>query len=156
MVNNDDVPEEHYTLPLLCNGNKICWFSKEEHKLKTMESSNIDILFLGTRCFWRTKCTLFIALIEHTQFNIIEIVAFDFTSSAEAPRIYINPSALPQKLFNLNKKLADFIVGHMVLHREDISAKSVGVELRFPAEREIDLESLICSVPDGVLPYSLE
>ena len=56
------------------------------------------VLHTGSKSFWRTRETVDVRIIEHTDVNILEIIGFEVESYQEADRLYINAEKLYKKL----------------------------------------------------------
>lgn len=52
------------------------------------------IIFAGPKCFWKTKHTLDILLVEHPFYRIVELIAYDPAADVEPPRLYIDNKML--------------------------------------------------------------
>lgn len=61
-------------------------------------SKDKKVIFDGPKCFWKTKHTLDVIIIEHVGFNVIEVVAYDPVSDVEAPRLYLDDRNLRSKI----------------------------------------------------------
>ena len=52
------------------------------------------VVYEGTRCMWSTQNVLDITIIEHADFGVLEIVAFDTDLQMEAPRLYVDKETI--------------------------------------------------------------
>lgn len=57
-----------------------------------------EVLFQGSKCFWKTRNTIEIVLVEHNNFDVIEIVTYEPAFAKEAERIYLKNSLIASKL----------------------------------------------------------
>jgi len=60
--------------------------------------ANSEIVQRGSKLFWKARTTIDVLLVEHKQYDVIEIVCSDSTTSQEAPRIYVRSSVLRGKI----------------------------------------------------------
>lgn len=57
-----------------------------------------EVIFQGSKCYWRTRNTVDIMLVLHNDFNVIEVITYEPTIDKEAPRIYLENSILNTKI----------------------------------------------------------
>jgi hypothetical protein len=55
-------------------------------------------IYKGTKAFWRTRCNLDIAIIDHPPCHCIEVIAYNAKTDREGPRIYLNSKILLSKM----------------------------------------------------------
>lgn len=72
--------------------------SVKDHRVLSKGNDKINILFEGTKNFWRTRTMIDIIIAHHTYFNIIEIIAYNPEIDVEANRIYIDYENLVKNL----------------------------------------------------------
>jgi hypothetical protein len=53
-------------------------------------SNSTVVLLEGSKCYWKTRNTLDIIVVEHTRLDILEVIAYEPSFDAEAPRLYLN------------------------------------------------------------------
>lgn len=51
---------------------------------------SMEIIHQATRCFWKHRCNADITLVEHAEFNVLELIVYDPAIDKEAPRIYFD------------------------------------------------------------------
>ena len=73
--------------------------SVKDHRILSKGKDKIDILFEGSKHYWRTRTMIDIIVAHHIYHNCIEIIAYNPQVDVEANRIYINYENL---LRNLN------------------------------------------------------
>ena len=61
-------------------------------------NDNIEIIFQGAKCFWRTRNTVDIMIVHHVEYNILEVITYEPSFDQEAPRIYFDDKVLETKL----------------------------------------------------------
>lgn len=129
------------------------------------------VLFRGTKTFWKTKNSIEIAVIDHCDFDIFEVVAFEPALQVEAPRLYVdaqvlrhilnldNPGSAAQKGQSSNSAdgfdpLGTFVFNHLFITTLLPSSKKFVVEVRrgyLPNGEEGD-EGLVVSRPAQLVP----
>jgi len=57
-----------------------------------------NVVYQGSKLFWRTRHTIDVTIVQHIQSDITEIIAFKPAINVEAKRIYLNSSILRTKL----------------------------------------------------------
>lgn len=55
-------------------------------------------IYEGSKSYWRTRQTVDVRIIEHTDANILEIICFEVESYQDADRLYLNADKLYKKL----------------------------------------------------------
>jgi hypothetical protein len=56
------------------------------------------VLYEGSKCFWKSRCTLDVIIVTHPEHKVVEVVAYEPTFDAEAPRIYLDDKVLRTKV----------------------------------------------------------
>lgn len=59
---------------------------------------DVEVIFQGAKCFWRTRNTVDIMLVLHKEFNVIEVITYEPSFNKEAPRIYLNNNIVDSKI----------------------------------------------------------
>lgn len=143
-------------------------------------NSLTECIFEGTKLFWRTRNNLDICIIEHSDFNILEVVLYEPSIDVEAQRIYINLKVLKTKLNNedieeklsfakrnniplteqfisgiMNKSISDYILNRMKIDYYNVVERKLEVSIRLT---EVDLalgstEPFFCSKPENFVPH---
>jgi hypothetical protein len=126
------------------------------------------VLFEGTKTFWKTKNSVNLTIVEHHGHDVIEVIAYEPTLQAEAPRLYLEigriipfleqetellvedeaalASAISSFVFN-RLRIAEFLPISRVL--------KVEVQRGFGA-REQDVEfQVVVDRPTDLVPYSV-
>jgi hypothetical protein len=130
------------------------------------------VLFRGTKTFWKTKNRVEIAVIDHRDFDVLEVVAFEPVLQVEAPRIYVDAQVLRHILTvdDQNGELKNgqssiiasgpdpmgkFVFNHLFITTFLPSSKKFVVEVRRgyrPAAEHVDEEGLIVARPAHLIP----
>lgn len=138
-------------------------------------------VFQGVKFFWRTRNSLDIIIMEHTDSNITELIAFEPTIDKESPRIYMDSSVLHSKIDHAsieaqlsfakrnnvpiteewisaitNKAKADFLLSRLVIVEFGQETRSIEVILQVPtidAEHGDDPKPLLCEKPAELKPF---
>jgi hypothetical protein len=48
-----------------------------------------EVLFVGTKTFWKTRNSVNVTIVEHHGHDVVEVVAYEPTLQVEAPRLYL-------------------------------------------------------------------
>lgn len=56
------------------------------------------VAYDGSKCFWKTKNTVDIMIVEHDECSTIEVIAFEPTFNKESPRVYLNKNIVVAKI----------------------------------------------------------
>ena len=67
-------------------------------KKAVKEEDHVEILFQGSKTFWRSRCNLDITIVSHFQMRYIELVFFDAVNGVEYPRMFVDGSECKSKL----------------------------------------------------------
>ena len=70
--------------------------------VSTKKANQVFNLHHGSSFFWRTQQTLIIDIYQHTEFDVLEVCAYEPTSKREAPRLFLGNSKV---VAVLNKSL---------------------------------------------------
>lgn len=127
-----------------------------------------EILFEGTKRFWKTNVTLTVTIVEHKSHGTLEVVCYDSALGVEAPRFYVDDFALKLKVVGNHGVATDtkaqgptdpssdqvrarYIVDRLFLKKYDSSSRKLLVEMQFNfADRENEQEGQ--NVSDMVIP----
>lgn len=136
-----------------------------------------EVIYEGSKFFWRTRNTVDIVVVLHAELQILEIVAYEPNLDVEAPRIYLNrnilDSMLDQNEINAKIRFAQqnnvptterFVQGLWNTAINDFLLPRVGVHFSednsFHAEvqlRTAELNTgLICLKPVCLQPYPVK
>jgi hypothetical protein len=63
-----------------------------------MGDSSVDVIYQGAKCFWRTRNTVDIIIVQHNEFNVLELITYEPSIDKEAPRIYLDNLVLDSKI----------------------------------------------------------
>ena len=96
-----------------------------------MES--VRVIFEGPKVFWKTRVTLDIVIVEHTNFGVLEVIAFDAELKLEAPRLYIDQEDLQSMINQQN-----FIQRFVSLEKEKAARQNEAVEIVDITKRATD------------------
>jgi hypothetical protein len=61
-------------------------------------AGTVIVVYDGTKFYWRTRNTIDVCIVEHEAAGVFEVIAYDPSFNAEAPRIYIDRSVLSHKI----------------------------------------------------------
>lgn len=90
------------------------------------------VLYEGSKCFWRTRNTLDVTIVEHEDFAVVEVLAYDPGLDAEAPRLYLDD-------INLRSKVdATFIDRFVRLEKEKAMRKKITPDSRAYHQKAVD------------------
>ena len=76
------------------------------------------LLFRGTKTFWKTKSSLEIVILEFSEHDIFEIIAFDPVLQKHAPRVHVDATIVRSILNNKmidTSVLTTFLFNHIIL-----------------------------------------
>ena len=129
------------------------------------------LLFRGIKTFWKTKSYLDLAIIEHVEHGIFEVIAFDPALRKHAPRLHINIKVVHDVLNHcgFNKEgieegftaaVTTFLFNHIFIAEYRPTSKIINVDVQaiFHAERSANNCVFIVdrpiSLPFFASPYS--
>jgi hypothetical protein len=119
-------------------------------------AEGVSVVYDGTKFYWRTRNKIDVCIAEHKTAGVLEVIAYDPSFNAEAPRIYIDRSILSLKINNaeIESKLSfakrnnvpltdkfvrgvhdtvysEFIMNRLVLKEYSPTEKRMTIELNF-------------------------
>lgn len=125
------------------------------------------VLFEGVKAFWKTKNAVHVAIVEHPEHNILEVAAFDETTKAEAPRVYLDAARIVPYLgqsagmavvcdSELGTPMAAFVFDRLCisLYLPISKALVVSVERGSSATEQEGEFDIVVSRPPDLVPYS--
>ena len=145
--------------------------------------SDTKIIFKGTKCFWNTKNSLEIVIVEHKTLGVVEVITYDHTIKTESERLYLKTSDLAGEIKSdelvlrmnillkhgkkgrhivqeeVEKAKGQYIFNHMFIAEYLPETKFMRIEIRsrYPEERQNDRKSehlvLECHRPEKLIPY---
>ena len=65
--------------------------------MQSDEASRTEVLFDGSKSFWRERTALDILIVQHSSNNCLEVIAYNPENDLEAPRLYLNKSFVVTK-----------------------------------------------------------
>jgi hypothetical protein len=122
-----------------------------------------EVLFQGTKTFWKTKNSVNLTILEHHGHDVIEVVTYEPTLQVEAPRLYLDIERIIPFLENesgllnesdatLASELSKFVFNRLrvslylptskaleVEVQRGFGAKEQGVDFQITVERPVDL-----------------
>lgn len=140
----------------------------------------MSIIYQSSRCFWKQRCNLDIALVEHPVINVLEVISYDSKLNVEAPRMYvdhflikatIHQEELDKRLLELkepflrrrqtfdeqqliktamNDAVASLIVGQLTI--KEYCAEMRTLLLEFGQS----VANFVCECPAGLIPFQIE
>lgn len=79
-----------------------------------------EVIFQGSKCYWRTRNTVDIMLVLHNEFNVIEVITYEPTIDKEAPRIYLDNSILNTKIDQEEAQEKLRVAKELILRRREV------------------------------------
>lgn len=124
-----------------------------------------NVLFRGTKTFWKTKNSIEIVLLEHNDHYALEIAAFEPVLAIEAPRIYLN-LLLVYPLLNLShtsskgsqeamSAISTFVFNRLYISKYLPTSKVFEVVVRreFESIEQKGKFELMMDCPVNLIPY---
>jgi hypothetical protein len=125
---------------------------------ESVPPGSVSVVYDGTKFYWRTRNTIDVCIVQHTPVGVLEVIAYDPSFNAEAPRIYIDLKVFTSKISQteIDSKLSfakrnnvpltekfvrgvhdtmysEFILNRLVLKEYSLDEKKMVVELSFTA-----------------------
>ena len=104
------------------------------------------LLFRGTKTFWKTKSSLEIVILEFSEHNIFEIIAFDPVLQKHAPRVHVDATIVRSILNNNNSNkmidtsvLTTFLFNHIMLTEYLPVSKLIKIDFQVVLQSEKSL-----------------
>jgi hypothetical protein len=127
-----------------------------------------EVLFEGTKTFWKTKNSVNLTIVEHHGHDVIEVVAYEPTLQVEAPRLYLEIGRIipfleqEMDLLEENEAALASATSNFVFNRLRISkylpvSRVVKMEVQrgFGArEQDVDFQVAV-DRPADLVPYSV-
>jgi hypothetical protein len=124
-------------------------------------------IYRGSKSFWKTKSSVEIAIVEHPDFDVLEIVVVDALASFEATRIFLDAILLRKIVarecqqssvdesgeLSCDKSLALFICNHLFIKSYLPTSRVMEVEVRSSYAEQL-YDPLMVAKPAGVKPSS--
>ena len=95
------------------------------------------VIFKGRKSFWKTKSSVDLIIIEHPDFDLLEVATFDLVLRVESNRAYIDLSyarnVLKDELKGIDpsqEALALFIFNNLYIKKYLPTSKIVEIEIR--------------------------
>lgn len=123
------------------------------------------VICQGVKRDWETRNTINVMLVEHSSFNVLEIITYDLMLDREAPRLYVNHKAVLARLKRLDyeqpvreaknnfdkgrflqRAAFDFLTSHLLILVYSLPERKIVVALR--CEENIEVEK-----PMGLAPF---
>lgn len=144
------------------------------HNSGTMGATKL--IFQGVKFYWRTRNTIDVTIVEHTEQDVTEVILFDPALGTEAPRVYLSTPVLYTKLdqedFELqlsfakrnsvpitekfidgmmNQAKSDFILNRLVITEYVVDLRRVVVSLQLSCV-DVGADGLVCEKPAVLEP----
>lgn len=62
------------------------------------EPPTTEVIYQGTKSYWRTRTTIDLMVVHHLGHNVLEVVTYEPSIDREAPRIYLDNTVLDSKI----------------------------------------------------------
>lgn len=137
------------------------------------------VVYQGRKLFWRTRHSIDVTIVQHCEFDVTEVIAYEPSINVEAKRIYLNSKVVFQKLNKLdagskrnevsgstefsnnvtNQAISEFILSRLIVskfNRAD-GCFEVALELKrcdgVSWSNGAEAEELVCAKVDELQPY---
>ena len=100
------------------------------------------LLFRGTKTFWKTKSSLEIVILEFSEHDIFEIIAFDPVLQKHAPRVHVDATIVRSILNNKmidTSVLTTFLFNHIMLTEYLPVSKLIKIDFQVVLQSEKSL-----------------
>jgi len=138
-----------------------------------VERDEFLIIYVGRKCFWGTKNTVDVTIVEHTSADVTEVICYDSAIDTESPRIYLSSAILSVKVDRndiaeklnfvndvVHRATADFILNRLVITSYSLDLKEFVVKLRLyfcdhnlDTDYDCEEDILVCEKPHGLRCY---
>jgi len=90
------------------------------------DPSGTVVVYQGSKFFWRTRNTVDVTIVNHTNSNTTEIICYEPTIDAEATRIYLDSSMLRVKIDQeVEDAVANYAKQHNIVSHNDKFVRDV-------------------------------
>ena len=142
------------------------------------ENSRTELVFEGSKFFWRTRNNIDVSIVSHIDSATIEVIAYEPSIDVEAERIYLSLHVVNSKLnqdeieakFSFAKQnnvahteefetevvrraTSDFILNHLFIKEYSKDDRKFAVQLQFRENTSDDNSPIICDKPAVLLPF---
>ena len=144
-----------------------------QHAVTMVERDEFLIIYVGRKCFWGTKNTVDVTIVEHTSADVTEVICYDSAIDTESPRIYLSSAILSVKVDRndiaeklnfvndvVHRATADFILNRLVITSYSLDLKEFVVKLRLyfcdhnlDTDYDCEEDILVCEKPHGLRCY---
>ena len=114
------------------------------------------LLFRGIKTFWKTKSSIDLVIVEYSEYELYEIIAYDPKMKKHAPRIYVSGVAIKNILNGnvgasnmVDGALTNFLFNHLTIieYLPETRSFKIDIQAIFHYERNCDY---IISRPPGL------
>ncbi len=142
------------------------------------ETSRTDLVFQGSKFFWRTRNNIDVTIVRHTDLATVEAIAYEPSVDVEAERIYLSLPILNSKLNQdeieakfsfakqnnvahteefeaevINRAISDFILNHLFIKEYSKEDRKFVVQLQFREDGSDESSRLLCAKPAELVPF---
>ncbi len=143
-----------------------------------MTKLECNVVYQGSKLFWRTRNTIDVAIVEHSGCDITEIIAYEPSINVEAERIYLNFKILRTKLDQveidskfsfakqnnvpisasfssgvMNTAISEFILSRLIISEFKREECRFVVNLDFRNSDGDNIGELVCAKTAGLQPF---
>jgi hypothetical protein len=121
-------------------------------------------LYKGVKSYWKTKNSVKLAIVEHTDYDVFEVIVYDLFGDFEADRAYVDALALRAIIGGKNsggvplitpadfdKSVVEFICTHLFIKTYMPISRILEVEVR-SCYSEMSHHDLIIAKPASLRP----
>jgi len=153
--------------------------------LPSSQMTSAEIFHRSCKTFWKTHTKVDVLIVEHKHCDVLEIVCSDSAARQQAPRIYVQKSALKSNIADdevqyrlimliesiqarkqefdrdvllvqaWKEAMCEYIDERLELHKKFVGSKAFHMTLREPLVNEGTQSTVLCKVPASLVCFDL-